>query len=157
MGTHERLVAILTPALRSIRPDSEMAGVRALQVAIRPDGRIDPAAIADVLPWQPRDFWVSGTASVASNVAQMFRVRQHSRLVYLDARAKTAPSGGEWQGVVGITGGGVGENVSIVAGETSGSSVANLSIPAGSLLQLDVVAANSAANVTVTAWLVPVA
>lgn len=156
MGAHERLVHAWTPAIRGLRPDSEMEHARAIVGAINRDGTINQLALFNVLPWQPRDFYVSGTASVAANVAQMLRVRQESRLVYIDAYAKTAPSGAEWQGVIAITGAADLENISISSGQTAGTSPSNMIIPAGSLLQLNCVAANSAANVTVTIWTIPV-
>jgi hypothetical protein len=156
MGTHERLVHAWTPAVRSLRPDSEMEAARAMVGAINRDGTINPLAIFNVLPWQPRDFYVTGTAAIAANVGPMLRIRQESRLVYIDAYAKTAPSGGEWQGVIAVTGASDLENIAISSGETAGTSPSNVIIPAGSLLQLNCIAANSAANVTVTIWTVPV-
>lgn len=152
---HDTLVQLLTPAVRSQRPDAEMAFWRALQSVINPDGTVNQQAILSILPWQPRDFWVPGVAAIAADVAQNHRVRQPSRLVYLDAVAKVAPSGGEWQGIVQISGASTEENVTISAGQTTGQSVTSLTIPAGSLLQLNVIAANDAEDVSVTAWLVP--
>lgn len=155
MGTHERLVHMWTPAVRSLRPDAEMAFERAVVSAIRPDGSINPLAVYNILPWYPRDFHVSGTASIASRVGPLLRVRQESRLVYIDAVVETAPSGGPWQGVVVVSGGSDLEAISISAGETTGTSPSNVLIPAGSLLQLNCLAANSAADATVTIWTVP--
>lgn len=152
---HDTLVQLLTPAMRSLRPGSEMSFMRALQSAINPDGTVNQQAFVSILPWQPRDFWVPGVAAIAADVAQNHRVRQPSRLVYLDAFAKAAPTGGEWQGVVNVVGTSTEENVSISAGTTSGQSVTSLIIPAGALLQLNVIAANTAEDVSVTAWLVP--
>jgi len=156
MGTHERLVHAWTPAVRSLRPDGEMEFSRAVVGAIRRDGSINPLAVYNVLPWQPRDFFIAGTTAIAANVAQQFRIRQESRLVYIDAHARTAPTGGAWQGVVEITGGIPLENITITSGQQEGTSPSNNIIPAGSLIQLNCVAANSAANVTVTIWTVPV-
>lgn len=155
MGTHERLVNMWTPAVRSMRPDGEMESVRNLRGIVNLDGTINQQALYLALPWQARDFWIPGAASIATNVAQQLRYRQESRLVYIDAHARTGPSGGEWQGVVAITGGADLENVTITAGQVDGTSSTNVIIPAGSLVQLNVPAANGADSVTVTLWTIP--
>lgn len=152
--THDRLVEILTPAFRDVRPAGELATLRGVREAVTEGGEIKPGALLSALPWQPRDFSVNGTVPVRVNAAQQYRVRQASRLVYLDALVKTAPSRGPL--TIRVRAGGRElENVSIPAGRTEGTSTANAAIPAGSLLTLQVSEANGAADLTVTAWLVP--
>lgn len=152
---HDRLVDILGPHMREVRPPGELAAARAMREAISSSGEIKPGALPESAFWQPRDFIISGAVPIGTNVAAEYRVRQPSRLVYLDATAKTAPSGGPLTARVTIRGGASLQNVSIRAGSREGFSTANESIPAGALIVLAVDAANGARDATVTAWLVP--
>lgn len=152
-NVHDRLVDILRPAVTGIRPAAEMAQVRSLQAAVDGSGHIKPSALTTALPWLARDFHIAGTVATGANVTEQLRVRQASRIVYLDAIAKTAPSTGPL--IVVVEGGATDENVSIAAGQTSGTSATSITVAAGSLLTLNVTAANGAADVTVTVWLVP--
>lgn len=152
---HDTLVDILTPAVRDLRPAGELAAARAVREAISPSGEVRPKALLSALPWQARDFVRAGAITVGSNIAQQYRVRQPSRLVYLDASVKTAPSGGPLTLRLRLAGGGELERVSIAQGATTGTSPANAPVPAGALLLLDALEATTVADLTVTAWLVP--
>lgn len=151
--THDRLVDIFRPAVNGLRPNAEMRHVRAAQSAIDDSGHIKPQALTTVLPWQSRDFHIGGAVVTGSNVTEQLRVRQASRIVYLDALAKTAPSTGPLN--IWVEGGATNENVSVAQGQTSGTSATNIAVAAGAVLTLNVTAANGAENVTVTVWLVP--
>lgn len=146
---HDDLVSIFLPSVRRMRPPTELQHVRATRHAVDDDGGVAPEALRQALPWQPRDFSVSGAVSTGVDVAQQYRVRQPMKIVYLDAAVKTAPSGGAL--VMSVAG----ENISIAAGQTTGTSPANRAIPAGTLLALTVSNASGAADLTVTVWLVP--
>lgn len=150
---HERLVDIFTPTVRDLRPPSEMAHQRAVQSAVDGSGHVRQQALIFALPWQARDFSIAGAVSTGANVAQQYRVRQASRLVYVDALCKTAPTGGPL--TLTIHGPAESKTVSIDAGATSTTNAFSEPISAGALLTLDVTAANGAEDVTVTAWLVP--
>lgn len=153
MSTHDRLVDIFKQTVTGLRPPAEMQHVRALQSAVDASGHIKPQALTTVLPWQPRDYHIAGTVTTGANVTEQLRVRQASRIVYLDAIAKTAPTGGPL--IIVVEGGARNENVSIAEGSTTGTSSTSIDVAAGALLTLNVTAANAAADVTVTVWLVP--
>lgn len=151
----ERLVAILAPHFSGgVRPPGELALIRALTEILTPGGGLDRRALNEVLPWTGRDFWVAGTVPTGSNIAQELVVRQPARLIYLDARAKTGPAGSAL--TMTVTASGVSENVSITAGSRSGTAAPrDARLAAGSVLVLNASSAGGAANLTVTAWLVP--
>lgn len=151
---HERLVGILADAWPDVRSPAELSRIRALAEILTPGGQLDRRALNEVLPWQARDFWIAGAVPTGSNIAQEFVIRQPSRLVYLDARARTAPAGSAL--TMTVTAPGLSENVSITAGQKIGTAAPeNARLVAGAVLVLNASSAGGAQNVTVTAWLVP--
>lgn len=151
----ERLIGILTPHYPAIRSTGELSLLRALTEVLTPGGQLDPRALADVLPWEPRDFRIPGTVTVGANVSDALRVRQGVRIVYIDAYARTAPAGASLTLALAVNGGETDERISIPGGRVAGAQAANLIIPDGSLLTLNAKSAAGAANVTVTIWTVP--
>ena len=147
------LVNILMPEVRKMEPPGKLRHVRATLRAVDESGDVAAEALRQALPWQARDYHIAGTVTTGANVTEQLRVRQASRIVYLDAIAKTAPTGGPL--IVVVEGGATNENVSIAEGSTTGTSSTSIDVAAGALLTLNVTAANSAADVTVTVWLVP--
>ena len=147
------LVNILMPEVRKMHPPEEKRHLRATLRAVDESGDVAREALRQALPWQARDFHIAGAVIAGSNVTEELRVRQASRIVYLDALAKTAPAPGPL--TIWVDGGAASENVSIAAGQSSGTSSANIAVAAGAVLRLNVTAANGAEGVTVTVWLVP--
>ena len=153
MVDNQRLRDAAREMARAVRTSDERQKDAAVFSAFDASGRLKQNALTTVLPWQARDFHIAGAVTTGANVTEQLRIRQASRIVYLDAIAKTAPAGGPL--IVIVEGGATNENVSIAAGQTSGTSATNIAVSAGALLTLNVTAANGAADVTITVWLTP--
>jgi hypothetical protein len=112
-------------------------------------GNLRPGAVGLAI-LLTRDAEIPGTAAVGTNVAPPKRMPQAGRIVRLDALARTAPSGGEFTARCYADGEEVG-TVSIANGSTAGGSAVTYLASAGDVLTWDVLAANGAAGVTLTA------
>lgn len=157
MTDRQRLKELWRPFAEAALPTGELRRRRAIDIAVNEDGGVNEQAIYQALPWHARDFHIAGILAASTNAAQEIRVRQPSQLAYVDASAKTAPAGGSLVMELSVAGGSAVQTIAITSGETAGASATStyIPLPAGSLLRLSVISASGAADVTVTAWLVP--
>lgn len=153
MTDTSRLALMLMPTLlpetqRRVRQESRTNRV------VGSDGNVLPESLQTVTPILTRDWWLPGSLSTGTNQGAEYRLPQGGTAVTIHARVKTAPSGGEFQADV-LASGVVIDNVSIAAGETTGTSVMNTAVPAGGVLTLNLVAVNGAEDATVSLYYRP--
>ena len=111
-------------------------------------GNLRPGALTLALLLS-RDTEITGAAAVGSNMVPPRRMPQDARIVRLDALARTAPTTGEFTARCYANGTEVG-TVSIPNGSTSNGSVVSYQSSGGDVLTWDVLAANGAADVTLS-------
>ena len=154
MTDRQQLREILRPVGEVIVPAREQRKLAAMSSAFGDDGRIRSDALARTLPAYTFTWYLSGSLSAGTNVAEEYDLPSMIRLVTLRARAKTAPSG---TCTIRLTANGTEvETVAISAGESRGVSPLNMIADAGTVLRIDIVTTGSAADVTVLAGYAPV-
>lgn len=142
-------ILVRTGVFRTLASPTRIRLDKFLQQALRDDGGID-AGVLGITLVVPYAWYLAGALSTGSNVTSEVVWPVSAAVRRLTARAKTAPSGGEATIQLEANGDVIG-TVSIASGEQQGSSaVADATIHAGDVVRLNVTAANSAADVTVT-------
>ena len=148
-----RLTANFRDLAEALVPEEELEIINAARAVIRGDATLRSEVVGQAL-LLPLTFRIAGTAAIGTNVAEMIRLPQNATIARVDADAKTAPSGGEFTAHLTADGALVSDaRVSIAAGETSGGSNVSTAVSAGGRLGIDVLAANSAANISITVTL----
>lgn len=113
------------------------------------DGRIREDALAASLPAYIFSWYLSGTPSTGTNVAEEYDLSSRVKVGTLRARVKTAPTTNEFTVRLTANGAEV-ETVSIGIGQTSARSPINTTFDAGTVLRIDVLTVGGAANATVS-------
>lgn len=137
---------------RDIVPAETERKNAAIRAAFNPTGGIKSSAVRNALPPLWIAWYLSGTLSAATNVAEEIELPAPAKLTNLVVRVKTAPSGTcnlrlTVNGVTVAT-------VNIPIGQNRGRAAIPADLAqrdAGDVLRIDVVNAGSAANATVLA------
>lgn len=153
MTDTSRLAMLVMPALLPDTQRRVRQQVRTSQV-VGDDGNVLPESLSTVTAIIPERWFFAGTPTTGTNKGGEYRLAQAATSLVIDARVKTAPTGGEFQADV-LVSGVVIDNVSIAAGEFSGTSVMNTSLPAGGVLTVNLVSVNGAADATVSIYYRP--
>lgn len=148
MTDRQELRDILRPVGEAILPSREQRKLAAVSSAFADDGLIRPDALARALPAYVLRWYLSGTASTGTNVAEEYDLPSQVRLTGIRIRVKTAPTTNEYTVRLTANGAEV-EIASVEIGQTSGRSLLNYIADPGTVLRLDVVSGGAAANATI--------
>jgi hypothetical protein len=153
MTDTDRLIHMTSSAFDRVAQAQVRRQARMDQV-VGADGNVLPESLTTTTPLLSRDWWLSGAVTTGTNKGAEYRLPQAGTAVTIHARVKTAPSGGEFQADV-LVSGVVIDNVSIAAGDYTGTSAMNVALPAGGVLTVNIIAANSAADATISLYYRP--
>lgn len=123
---------------RAVLPDSELRQQRAVRAAVSSDGSIVVGALVPVLPLQTVAWWLPGASSgyTGTNISTELRLPQAVRVRRIDALAKVAP--GSQALILRLTASGASVGtVAVSVGQSSGVSVLDAQVAAGSVLRLE--------------------
>lgn len=115
--------------------------------AVSPDGTVTTYALAGRLPWLAHSGQIAGALSNGSNQLN-WHMAQGGMIRHVAFSVRTAPSGGPL--TFTISGGSSTEAFSLQAGLSSGQTPAAIDMTEGAWARLNIVAANGAADLSVT-------
>lgn len=127
-------------------PDDELRQQKANAVVVSHDGGVHSRPLVQSLPWYRADVSIPGLATPGSAVVRV-PFPQGATIRHISIFASTAPSAHSFNIRLNATGDS--QRFSLQVGATSRMSVASVSVPDGSWLDIDVTQAGGAADITI--------
>lgn len=131
----------------ALLPDDELRQQKANAVVISQDGGVHSRPLVQSLPWYRADVTIAGPVSTGTGVA-MIPFPQGATVRHVSRFAATPPTSSSFN--FRLNAGADSQSFSLQVGEASRMSGADIDIPPGGWLSLDVTQAGGVEDVTVT-------
>lgn len=135
--------------VQALAPDDDVRLLQRARRVIREDGRVEPAAMPILWPWQSRDFVMPSAAVLGQRSVATYQIPNGGTIRRIAARCHTAPVGGPVEFSITINGE-PGPRIAIQAGQFTTDSNDDTELPPMCDVWLVTTMANGATNCTVT-------
>ena len=139
---------------KRIRPDADLANRRALKEIVSDDYGVKPKAIPSEVLTSLLPFWVAGSVTAGSTIAQQWAMPTKARIRLVRAIFRTAP--GSAQQISLMASGSPIVVVAVGSGVNDESEAAAVDVDAGTLMEIKA-SASTGSNLSVSVWYEPVA
>lgn len=138
---------------RRIRPDEDIANRRSLREIVSDDAGVKATAIPSDVLTGVLPFWISGSITAGSSIAQQWVMPTKARIRSVQVRLKTAS--GALQQISLMDDGSPVSVIALTSGATTGGDSPSVEVAAGSLMEIKA-SASTGGNLSVTVIYEPI-